>query len=163
MTENLRSATARLSCAIVRVLVATTVCLSPWGAVFAQQQAPSGDQAPPAAKTSGAEDGLNYETLTVRQEGAVLFVEIAAPPMNRLGPKLVGEPSIGLLFRQIARPSARPVPGLVAVKERVNAIALAPAEAFRRDSDLFGEGVRKPEAQSRLQAALKCGFQTRDA
>ena len=56
-----------------------------------------------------------------------------------------------------------PPSGLVAVKDRVNAIALAPAEDFRRDSDLFGEGARKPEAQRRFQDALKRGFQTRDA
>ncbi|HEY2475391.1 MAG TPA: hypothetical protein VGI19_11395 [Candidatus Cybelea sp.] len=30
-----------------------------------------------------------FETLTVQSEGAVLFVEIAAPPMNLLGPELV--------------------------------------------------------------------------
>src|SRR6266851_3780369 len=30
-----------------------------------------------------------FETLTVCQEGAVLFAEIAAPPMNLLGPELV--------------------------------------------------------------------------
>jgi len=42
-------------------------------------------------------------------------------------------------------------------------IALAPAEDFRRDSDLFGEGSQKPEAQRRFQAAFKSGFQTRDA
>jgi enoyl-CoA hydratase/carnithine racemase len=30
-----------------------------------------------------------FETLTVRDEGGVLFVEIAAPPMNLLGPELV--------------------------------------------------------------------------
>jgi len=29
------------------------------------------------------------ETLAVRQEGAVLFAEISAPPMNLLGPELV--------------------------------------------------------------------------
>ena len=34
------------------------------------------------------------------------------------------------------------------IKDRVNAIALAPVEDFRRDSDLFGEAVRSPEAQS---------------
>ena len=56
-----------------------------------------------------------------------------------------------------------PAVGQVVVKERVNAIALAPTEDFRRDSDLFGEGVRHPEAHKRLQAALKRGFQTRDA
>jgi len=51
----------------------------------------------------------------------------------------------------------------VAIKDRVNAIALAPAEDFRRDSDLFLEAGRDPEAQSRMQAAMKRGFQTRDA
>jgi enoyl-CoA hydratase/carnithine racemase len=30
-----------------------------------------------------------FETLTITKEGAVLFAEIAAPPMNLLGPKLV--------------------------------------------------------------------------
>jgi enoyl-CoA hydratase/carnithine racemase len=30
-----------------------------------------------------------FETLTVREEGTVLFAEIAAPPMNLLGPELV--------------------------------------------------------------------------
>jgi hypothetical protein len=29
-----------------------------------------------------------FETLKVSKEGAVLFVEIAAPPMNLLGPEL---------------------------------------------------------------------------
>ena len=48
-------------------------------------------------------------------------------------------------------------------KSVVNAIALAPAEDFRHDSDLFGEGVRDPEAQSRIRAAMKRGLQTRDA
>jgi hypothetical protein len=49
------------------------------------------------------------------------------------------------------------------VKNRVNAIALAPADDFRRDSDLFGDGVRQPEAQNQIQAAMKRGFQTREA
>jgi enoyl-CoA hydratase/carnithine racemase len=56
-----------------------------------------------------------------------------------------------------------PAAGHSAVKDRVNAIALAPAEDFRRDSDLFGEGVGGPEAQSRIGAAMKRGLQTRDA
>ena len=50
----------------------------------------------------------------------------------------------------------------VLVKERVNAIALAPVKDFRRDSDLFLEGARNPEAQSRMKAAMKRGLQTRD-
>ena len=56
-----------------------------------------------------------------------------------------------------------PAAGHVAVKQRVNAIALAPAEDFRRDSSLFLEGVQNPDAQSRIQAAMKRGFQTREA
>lgn len=53
-----------------------------------------------------------------------------------------------------------PAAGHVAVKNRINAIALAPVEEFRRDSDLFGESNRQPEVQGRLQAAMKRGFQT---
>jgi enoyl-CoA hydratase/carnithine racemase len=56
-----------------------------------------------------------------------------------------------------------PAAGHVAVKDRVNAIALAPAEDFRRDSDLFLQGTRDPEFQSRMQAAITRGFQNRDA
>ena len=32
---------------------------------------------------------MEFETLKVRQEGAVLFADIAAPPMNLLGTELV--------------------------------------------------------------------------
>jgi enoyl-CoA hydratase/carnithine racemase len=55
-----------------------------------------------------------------------------------------------------------PAAGHLAVKDKINAITLAPVEDFRRDSDLFGEGMRTPEAQSHIQAAMKRGFQTRD-
>jgi len=41
-----------------------------------------------APETNG-EDQLFFETLKLRKEGAVLFVEISAPPMNLLGPALV--------------------------------------------------------------------------
>jgi enoyl-CoA hydratase/carnithine racemase len=34
-------------------------------------------------------DPMVFETLAVRREGGVLFVEMAAPPMNLLGPELV--------------------------------------------------------------------------
>jgi enoyl-CoA hydratase/carnithine racemase len=306
----------RLSCAIFRPVAVTATCLSLSATVLAQQPAPSGGQTQTTAKTSGGEIDLKYETLKVRKEGAVLFAEIAAPPMNLLGPELVrdlvsliqraeadgaiqvlvfksadpdyfishvdvtkireyreeaaklaGEPSIALLFRRLstsrlvtiaqiegrvrgagsefvlacdmrfaARESAIfgqperafgtipgggavqhltrlmgraralevllsaddynaelaerygwinralpakmldgfvrslahriagfPAAGHVAAKERVNAIALAPTEDFRRDSDLFGEEVRNPEAQKRIQSAIKRGFQTREA
>jgi enoyl-CoA hydratase/carnithine racemase len=67
---------------------------------------------------------------------------------------------VGSLAHRIA---GFPAAGHVAVKDRVNAIALAPAEDFRRDSDLFGEGVGGREVQGRIGAAIKRGFQTRDA
>jgi hypothetical protein len=51
--------------------------------------------------------------------------------------------------------------GLFAI--RLNAITLAPVDDFRRDSDLFGEVVRTPETHALIQAAMKRGFQTRDA
>jgi enoyl-CoA hydratase/carnithine racemase len=54
-----------------------------------------------------------------------------------------------------------PAAAQAALKDRVNAITLASVDDFRRDSDLFGESVRRPEAQSRLHAAMKRGFQTR--
>ena len=67
---------------------------------------------------------------------------------------------VSSLARRIA---AFPAAGQALVKERVNAIALAPVEDFRHDSDLFGEAVRTPEAQGRVAAALRHGFQTRAA
>ena len=71
---------------------------------------------------------------------------------------------LGDFVRSLAhRIATFPTAGHVAVKDRINAITLAPVEDFRRDSDLFGEGVRAPEAQNQMQAAMKGGFQTRDA
>jgi enoyl-CoA hydratase/carnithine racemase len=67
---------------------------------------------------------------------------------------------VSSLAHRIAR---FPAAGRLVVKERVNQIGLAPAEEFRRDSDLFLEGVRSPEFQDLTQAAMKRGFQTRDA
>jgi enoyl-CoA hydratase/carnithine racemase len=65
--------------------------------------------------------------------------------------------------RSLARRIARfPAAGQAVVKERVNAIALAPVEDFRRDSDLFGESARAPEVQVAIGAAMKRGLQTRD-
>jgi enoyl-CoA hydratase/carnithine racemase len=71
---------------------------------------------------------------------------------------------LGDFVRSLAHRIARfPAAGRAVVKERVNAIGLPPAEDFRRDSDLFIEGVRGREFHDRMQAALKRGFQTRDA
>ena len=46
--------------------------------------------------------------------------------------------------------------------ERVNAVALAPVEEFRRDSDLFGAAVGTPEVKARIGAAMERGLQTRE-
>jgi enoyl-CoA hydratase/carnithine racemase len=70
---------------------------------------------------------------------------------------------LGEFVRSLAHRIAKfPATGLVTVKQRVNAISLAALEDFRRDSDLFGEAARTPEAQGRTQAAMRRGFQTRD-
>ena len=72
--------------------------------------------------------------------------------------------AIGDFVKSLAHRIAKfPAAGIIAVKDRVNGIALAPVEDFRRDSDLFGEGASKPTAQARFQAAMKRGFQTREA
>jgi enoyl-CoA hydratase/carnithine racemase len=80
--------------------------------------------------------------------------------INRALPATALDDFVRSLAHRVAK---FPAAGLAMVKDRVNAVTLAPIEDFRRDSDLFGEGVRQPEAQSRLQAALKRGFQTRQA
>ena len=72
--------------------------------------------------------------------------------------------TLGEFVRSLAhRIAAFPVASLVAVKERVNAIGLAPIEEFRRDSDLFGDLMRTREAQNQISAAMKRGMQTREA
>jgi enoyl-CoA hydratase/carnithine racemase len=61
------------------------------------------------------------------------------------------------------RVASFPAAGHLTVKDRVNAISLAPLDDFRRDSDLFGAGVRAPETQHLIQNAMKLGLQTRGA
>jgi enoyl-CoA hydratase/carnithine racemase len=72
--------------------------------------------------------------------------------------------TIGVFVRALARRIASfPAGARTLVKDRVNAIALAPEAEFRRDSDLFLETVQDQEAQRRLAAAFKHGLQTREA
>jgi enoyl-CoA hydratase/carnithine racemase len=72
--------------------------------------------------------------------------------------------AIGEFVRSLAhRIAAFPAGGQVALKNRINAIALAPADDFRRDSDLFLECAGNPEAQQRQHTAMARGLQTRDA
>src|SRR5262245_13714819 len=60
------------------------------------------------------------------------------------------------------RIAAFPAAGRAVLKARINAIALAPTDDFARDSDLFLECARDPEAQKRIQTAMTRGFQTHE-
>jgi enoyl-CoA hydratase/carnithine racemase len=80
--------------------------------------------------------------------------------INRALPAAAIGDFVSALAHRIA---AIPASGRVAVKERVNAIALAPTEDFRYDSDLFAATAGTPAAQARIGAAMERGLQTRDA
>ena len=68
--------------------------------------------------------------------------------INRALPASTLDDFVRALAQRIA---SFPAAGIVAIKDRVNAITLAPADDFRRDSDLFGEQVRTAETQRRVQ------------
>ncbi len=78
--------------------------------------------------------------------------------INRALPDDELEAFVARLAHRIA---AFPAAGHAAVKDRVNAISLAPPEDFRRDSDLFGAAVGAPASQRRTAAAFERGLQTR--
>jgi enoyl-CoA hydratase/carnithine racemase len=70
---------------------------------------------------------------------------------------------LGEFVRSLAhRIAGFPAAARAALKDRVNALSLPPADDFRRDSDLFLECARDPESQRRTQVAMRRGFQTRD-
>ena len=71
--------------------------------------------------------------------------------------------SLGEFVRSLAHRIARfPAASRAVLKDRVNAISLAPTDDFRRDSDLFLECARDPETQRRNRIAMTRGFQTHD-
>jgi enoyl-CoA hydratase/carnithine racemase len=80
--------------------------------------------------------------------------------INRALPAATLSDFVSALAQRIAR---FPAAGHAAIKDRVNAITLAAIDDFRRDSDLFGEGVRTRDTQGLIQAAMRRGLQTRDA
>jgi len=131
-------------------------------AIFAQPEAALG--APPGG-------GGMQHLARLMGRGRALEVMLGAEDFNaelaeRYGwiNRALPADSLDSFVRSLAhRIAAFPAAVLAQVKDRVNAIALAPVEDFRRDSDLFGEASRSPEAQSRFRAALQHGFQTRDA
>src|SRR5262249_36784685 len=70
--------------------------------------------------------------------------------------------TLGDFVRSLAHRIAKfPAESAATIKERVNAIALASTEDFRRDSNLFIEAAGREETQRRLKAAFSRGFQTR--
>jgi enoyl-CoA hydratase/carnithine racemase len=78
--------------------------------------------------------------------------------VNRALPASTLSDFVTALARRIA---SFPGAGQVAIKQRMNAITLAPADDFRRDSDLFGEQVHTAEAQRLIHTAMERGLQTR--
>jgi enoyl-CoA hydratase/carnithine racemase len=149
-----------------------------------------------------------FETLKVSKEGAVLFADIAAPPMNLLGPelvrdlvsliqraegdnaikvlvfkstdpdyfishvdvtkikeyrneaaKLVGEPSIGLLFRYL---SASRLVTIAQIEGRVraagNEFVLACDMCFAAREKRFSVSRSRPSVWSRAAAARSTWF-----
>jgi enoyl-CoA hydratase/carnithine racemase len=80
--------------------------------------------------------------------------------INRALPASTLHEFVRALAQRIAR---FPAAGIAAIKDRVNAITLAPADDFRRDSDLFGAQVRTAATQRLVQAAIRRGLQTREA
>jgi enoyl-CoA hydratase/carnithine racemase len=87
-----------------------------------------------------------FETLTVSQKGAVVFAEIAAPPMNLPGPELV-----------------RDLVSLIQQAEADDTFKVLVFKSAGSEFVLFADAVRTPEVQGRLGAALRRGFQTREA
>jgi enoyl-CoA hydratase/carnithine racemase len=80
--------------------------------------------------------------------------------INRALPAEALDEFVRALAHRIASfPSA----GHEVVKQRVNAVTLAPIEEFRRDSDLFGHSVGSAETQRLIHTAMTRGFQTREA
>jgi enoyl-CoA hydratase/carnithine racemase len=71
--------------------------------------------------------------------------------------------ALGEFVRSLAhRIAGFPAAGRAVLRDRVNAISLAPADDFRRDSDLFLECARYPETERRMAAAMTRGFQTHE-
>jgi enoyl-CoA hydratase/carnithine racemase len=77
--------------------------------------------------------------------------------INRALPVAALDEFVMALARRIG---AFPAAGLAMVKDRVNAISLAPVEDFRLDSDLFGKQVGDAETQRLTRTAFERGFQT---
>lgn len=79
--------------------------------------------------------------------------------VNRALPLAELDGFVSALAHRLAR---FPAVGLASIKARVNDIALAPVEEFRRDSATFLENVGVPASKLRVKTAIDRGFQTRE-
>lgn len=79
--------------------------------------------------------------------------------VNRALPLAELDGFVSALAHRLAR---FPAVGLASIKARVNDIALAPVEEFRRDSATFLENVGVPASKRRVKTAIDRGFQTRE-
>jgi enoyl-CoA hydratase/carnithine racemase len=80
--------------------------------------------------------------------------------ITRAMPAQVLDDFVGALASRIA---TFPAACLTVIKDRVDSIALAPVAEYRRDSNLFLEASRHPEARVLTRVAMERGFQTRAA
>jgi len=76
--------------------------------------------------------------------------------INRAIPDAELESFVDTLAMRIAK---FPRQGLLDIKERINAITLAPIDDYRKDSDLFGKAMQNPETKERYKAIMDMGFQ----
>ena len=96
---------------------------------------------------------MDFETLRVRQEGAVLFADISTPPMNLLGTELVRDlQSAGTRVWLI--PGADGIQHLTRLMGRARALEVM-LSAYDYDAELA-------ERYGWIGLAMSRGFQTHD-
>jgi enoyl-CoA hydratase/carnithine racemase len=76
--------------------------------------------------------------------------------INRALPDAELGPFVNALAHRIA---SFPRAGIATIKERINAIALAPERELQADSSLFGQTAAHPETQARVKALFARGLQ----
>jgi enoyl-CoA hydratase/carnithine racemase len=99
--------------------------------------------------------GRAFEVLTSSEDYSADIAERYGW-INRALPDSELEPFVTALAHRIAK---FPRQGLLDIKERINAITLAPADDYRKDSDLFGKATQNQETKERYAAILQLGFQ----
>ena len=127
-------------------------------AIFGQLEAAFGQVAGSGAVqhlTRAMGRGRAFEVLTSSEDYDADLAERYGW-INRALPDAELDTFVNSLAHRIAK---FPHQGLLDIKERINAISLAPSEDYRKDSDLFGKATQHPETKERYQAILAKGFQ----